>query len=148
MQGDCISGNNGYTSTERVYHHGSQDARAGTTLYKSGRSTGETTSVYHGLGSVTLDRIESKDGARYYPVITWVCKTSNAESSFPFAVRGDSGAWITRVDGKVFGILTGGDERQGTTLFCRINDVFDDIKDITGAVDIRIAPAPAPATVP
>jgi hypothetical protein len=97
------------------------------------------------LGSVKLDRLESKDEAGCHPVITWVYKTANAESSFPFAGPGDSGAWITRVDGKVFGILTGGDERQGTTLFCRINDVFDDIKDITGAVEVRIAPAPAPA---
>ncbi|KAJ6177996.1 hypothetical protein N7519_008457 [Penicillium mononematosum] len=55
---------------------------------------------------------------------------------------GDSGSWVTRVDGKVLRILTGGDERQGTTYFCRINDVFDDIKDITGAAEVRIAPPP------
>jgi hypothetical protein len=46
------------------------------------------------------------------------------------------------VDGKVFGMLAGGDERLGTTYFCRINDVFDDIKDITGAAEVRIAPPP------
>ncbi|CAI7583811.1 unnamed protein product [Penicillium glandicola] len=87
-------------------------------------------------------RFKSKKGPGYYFVITWVSNIATSESSIPFAEAGDSGAWITRVDGKVFGILTGGDPRKGTTFFCRISDIFDDIKDITGAVEVRIAPAP------
>lgn len=129
--------------TNPPYHGGSiLDVRDGSKLYKSGRSTSMTASVYHGLESVKLDRLQSKKGLGYHLVITWVYKIATSENSLPFAEHGDSGAWITRVDGKVFGILTGGDERQDTTYFCRINDVFDDIKDITGAVEVRIAPAP------
>jgi hypothetical protein len=101
-----------------------------------------TTSAYHGLESVRLDWVESKKGAGYHHIITWVNKIATSENSYPFAEGGDSGSWITRVDGKVLGILAGGDERLGTTYFCRINDVFDDIKDITGAAEVRIAPPP------
>jgi hypothetical protein len=118
------------------------DVPSGLDLCKSGRSTSMTTSVYNGLESVKLDRLESKEGPGFHLVITWVSKIATPEGPFSFAEPGDSGALITRMDGKVLGILTGGDERQGTTYFCRINDVFDDIKDITGAVEVRIAPAP------
>ncbi|OQE19300.1 hypothetical protein PENFLA_c019G02441 [Penicillium flavigenum] len=146
MHGDRVSGNKGFqysnTPTNLPYHGPFMHARDGLKLYKSGRSTGMTASVYHGLESVRLDRLESKKGPGYRLVITWVNKIATSENSYPFAEGGDSGSWITRVDGKVFGILAGGDERQGTTYFCRINDVFDDIKDITGAADVRIALSP------
>jgi hypothetical protein len=103
-----------------------------------------TASMYADLESVRLDRLEGRKGPGYQLAITWVNKIATSESSIPFAEHGDSGSWITRADGKVFGIVTGGDERQETTYFCRIQDVFDDIKDITGAAEVRIAPAPVP----
>jgi hypothetical protein len=131
------------TPTNPPYHGGSfMDAPDGLKLYKSGRSTGMTASAYHGLESVKLDRLKSKKCAGYDLVITWVNTIPTSEDSYSFAEGGDSGSWITRVDGKVLGILAGGDERLGTTYFCRINDVFDDIKDITGAAEVRIAPPP------
>ncbi|KAJ5471079.1 hypothetical protein N7530_008436 [Penicillium desertorum] len=147
MHGDRVSGNKGFqysnTPTNPPYHGGSlMHARDGLKLYKSGRSTGMTASAYNGLESVRLDRLESRKGAGYHLVITWVNQIATSENSYPFAEGGDSGSWITRVDGKVFGMLAGGDERMGTTYFCRINDVFDDIKDITGAAEVRIAPPP------
>ncbi|KAJ5202662.1 hypothetical protein N7449_004741 [Penicillium cf. viridicatum] len=137
MHGDCVSGNKySNTPTSPPYHGGSfMNSRDGLKFYKSGRSTGMTASVYHGLDSVRLDRVESKKGDGYHLVITWVNKIATSDNSFPFADDGDSGSWITRVDGKVFGILTGGDDHQGTTYFCRVNDVFDDIKYITGAAE-------------
>lgn len=101
-----------------------------------------TASVYHGLESIELDQPKSNKERGHDLVITRVYKIATSESSFPFAASGDSGAWVTRADGKVFGILTGGDLRQSTTYFCRMNDVFDDIKDLTGAVEVRITPAP------
>ncbi|KAJ5788383.1 hypothetical protein N7457_003373 [Penicillium paradoxum] len=150
MHRDYVSGKNGFecnplTHTPITFtHYGGSilDVCDGLRLYKSGRSTGMTCSVHHGLESIRLDRLESKKGPGYDLVITWVSKTATPEDSIPFARLGDSGAWITRVDGKVFGIVTGGDERQGTTYFCRMNDVFEDIKDNTGAVEVRIAPVP------
>ncbi|KAJ5835364.1 hypothetical protein N7447_001390 [Penicillium robsamsonii] len=152
MHGDCVSGNNAFQysnePTNPRYYGGSiGNVLDGLNLYKSGRSTAMTASVYHGLESVELERLKSKKGPGYILGITWVSKMATPENSFPFAEHGDSGAWITRMDGKVFGILTGGDERQGTTYFSRINDVFDDIKDVTGAVEVRIAPVPVSATV-
>ncbi|KAJ5854876.1 hypothetical protein N7534_007419 [Penicillium rubens] len=147
MHEDRVSGNKGFQyskmPTNPPYHGGSFiDARDELKLYKSGRSTGMTTSAYHGLESVKLDRLKSKKGAGYDLVITWINTIATSDDSYSFAEGGDSGSWITRVDGKVFGILAGGDERLGTTYFCRINDVFDDIKDITGAAEVRIAPPP------
>ncbi|KAJ5165120.1 uncharacterized protein N7500_006950 [Penicillium coprophilum] len=148
MHGDRVSGNSGFhyysnPSQNPPYHGGSTlDIRSGTIIYKSGRSTGITASVYHSLESVQLDRLKSDKGPGYTFSIIWTYKTATPESSFPFAEPGDSGAWITRMDGKVLGILTGADERQTTHYFCRISDVLDDIKDITGAVEVRIAPTP------
>ncbi|OQD60741.1 hypothetical protein PENPOL_c021G06687 [Penicillium polonicum] len=59
--------------TNPPYHGGSiMDVRDGSKVYKSGRSTSMTTSVYHGLESVKLDRLQSKNGGEYHVVITWV----------------------------------------------------------------------------
>ena len=99
--------------------------------------------MLHSLESVELDRLKRKQGHGYHLAINWVRKVPTSEST-TFAEAGDSGAWITRVDGMVLGMLTGGDQRQGTIYFCQMNDVFADIKDITGAVEVRIAPGPVP----
>ncbi|OQE40055.1 hypothetical protein PENCOP_c006G07811 [Penicillium coprophilum] len=148
MHEDHVSGNNGFhyysnASHNPPYHGGSTlNSRSGATIHKSGRSTSMTASLYHGLESVQLDRLKSDKGPGYNFSIIWIYKTATPEDSFSFAEPGDSGAWMTRMDGKVLGILTGADERQSTHYFCRISDVFDDIKDITGAVEVRIAPTP------
>ncbi|KAJ5804249.1 uncharacterized protein N7518_000552 [Penicillium psychrosexuale] len=125
MHADEVSGNIGFrysnnTSRNRIdrpYHGGSiLDARDGMGLFKSGRSTGLTSFVLHSLGSVELDRLKSKQRHGYSFVINWARKASTSEST-TFAEAGESGAWITRVDGMV----------------------FDD-----GAVEVRIAPTPVP----
>lgn len=110
-------------------------------MFKSGRSTGVTEAVFNGLRSVELDRLKSEKGPGYELRIKWTTKISFMDE--PFAEPGDSGSWIYAMDGSVFGLLTGGDERQGTTYVCRMKDVFDDIKDITGAVEVRTAQAPS-----
>ncbi|KOS37014.1 hypothetical protein ACN38_g12217 [Penicillium nordicum] len=90
MHGDCISGNKGFqycnTPTNPPYQGGSfPDVRKGLKLYKSGRSTGMTASVHHGLESIEIARLQSKKGAGFHPVITWVNKIATSESSYPFA---------------------------------------------------------------
>ncbi|KAI2736884.1 hypothetical protein CBS147339_2266 [Penicillium roqueforti] len=44
--------------------------------------------------------------------------------------------------GEVFGMLNCGDRRKGKINSSCIFDIFKDIKDLTGAAEVRIAPCP------
>jgi hypothetical protein len=116
----------------------------GLQLQKSGRSTGTTTAAYHGLYSVELKRLQNTKGPGYHLELQWTTKTSSSDSTVKFAEPGDSGAWVATLGGEVFGMVTGGDVQQGTTYVCPIKDIFDDIKLLTRATDIRIAPTSIP----
>lgn len=86
-----------------------------------------------------LDRIKSSKGPGYGLVVSWSTKVPAGANHF--SEPGDSGAWIFSPGGYLFGIVTGGDVGQDSTYVCRTDDIFSDIKDITGAVDVRIAPS-------
>ncbi|CDM29240.1 unnamed protein product [Penicillium roqueforti FM164] len=114
------SNNNSSDMIDRPYHSGLiLDTHDGLGLSKSGRSTGLTSSVLYSLESVELDRLKSKQGHGYHFVINWL-GMSRVRNPQHFAEAGDYGAWIARVDGMVFGMLTGGNQRQGTTYFCQM----------------------------
>lgn len=55
-----------------------------------------------------------------------------------FSEKGDSGAFITDKNAQVVGLLFAGADRKNVTYFTHIKDVFDDIKTVTGAVDVRV----------
>ncbi|KAF3479480.1 uncharacterized protein GIQ15_06456 [Arthroderma uncinatum] len=55
-----------------------------------------------------------------------------------FGSPGDSGSFVTYVTGAFIGLLIGGVSDVGVGLFMRASDLFEDIKLITGAQDIRI----------
>ena len=56
----------------------------------------------------------------------------------PFWVPGESGAMITDPSGSVLGFLTGGNERAPVSYFSHVDDVFGDIKKVTGAAEVRV----------
>lgn len=68
-------------------------------------------------------------------VITWDPAIS---SNNEFAEPGDSGSLIYTNAGKVVGMLVGGNERLPTWTFSPIEDVFEDIKTVTRAEDVRL----------
>jgi hypothetical protein len=110
-------------------------------MKKSGRSSHLTSAKCNILKSVELDRLKTSKGPGYGLVMSWSTKIPAGENHF--AEPGDSGAWIFGSGGYIFGIVTRGDVVQDTTYVCRTEDIFSDIKDITGAVDVRIAPSSA-----
>lgn len=55
-----------------------------------------------------------------------------------FAEPGDSGAFLFDRLGQVVGILIGGFKRKETVYFTPIENIFDDIKEVTGAIDVQI----------
>ena len=57
----------------------------------------------------------------------------------PFAIPGDSGSFVGNGRGEVVGMLLGGHERTDTSIFTPMVEIFDDIKRITNAVEVRIA---------
>ncbi|KAJ5180240.1 hypothetical protein N7492_003450 [Penicillium capsulatum] len=149
MQGDLVVGSKAFHYDTRSFISGfSYDGEIGERLFKpgmelskSGRSTKFTTAVYNGLRSAEITRLASKRGTGSMVEICWSTKV--APKNKEFAERGDSGSWIFDPDqGSVLGMLTGGNVGQDTTYVCLTEDIFDDIKDITGAIDVRIAPSP------
>ena len=65
----------------------------------------------------------------------------NISSISPFSGPGDLGSFVFDRGGGVIGLLTSGWERKFpyTTYFTPIENVFDDVKEVTGALEVRIA---------
>lgn len=104
----------------------------GRPVYKRGCVTGATTGR---INEVTLNScVEGwpSDVANQ----TYVIESSE---SGPMAAEGDSGAWLVDEEGKLLGIVHGGDRGRGVCYVIPIHDVFEDIKHMTGfAVDLEI----------
>lgn len=111
-------------------------------LYKSGRSTKITSGLYGGLQEVSLVETETEHGVQV--VETWEHQIATTAISEAFAEKGDSGAWVYTGQNQVFGMLKSGHERRCTMSISRLVDIFEDIKLLTGAEEVRIAPGPAP----
>lgn len=113
----------------------------GTKLQKCGRSTGITTGTYSLLQCIRFTEALDEYGIPQV-IPTWEHKiASDPDSSF--AEKGDSGSWIYTPSGDVVGVLNSGDESKYTGTMTLMSDIFDDIKSITGATNVRIAAAPA-----
>lgn len=106
-------------------------------LFKSGRSTGFTKGMYSGLRQVVIAKGLDLHGEEAslptfeHAIARW--------SYRPIAESGDSGAFVYTFTGEVVGLLVGSWERMDVAVFQYIFDVFEDIKMVTGAVDVRIA---------
>ncbi|OJK04433.1 hypothetical protein ASPACDRAFT_55914 [Aspergillus aculeatus ATCC 16872] len=107
-------------------------------LHKSGRSTQCTQGRYNGAISAAIARTEDSN-------ICWVSMTTYEHAvartgNKPFAKPGDSGSWIFTPQGEVVGMmLYGACERLNIVYFMHIDDILQDIKDVTHAFDVRIA---------
>jgi hypothetical protein len=74
-------------------------------------------------------------------VPTWEHKiASNGDGDF--AEQGDSGSWVYTISGELVGMLNSGDEAHGTGTMTLMSDIFDDIRSVTGATNVRVAPEP------
>ena len=106
-------------------------------LYKIGRSSGFTKGEYGPLEQVHIYRSRDPQG-NPVSVATLEHSISYPPTS-PFCLLGDSGSFIFENSGGVVGLLFGASERKDTAYFTHITDLFDDIKEVTGAIEVRIA---------
>ncbi|KAJ5509277.1 hypothetical protein N7527_011420 [Penicillium freii] len=148
QHGDRISGN-------RPFHHGYIERAAvpaqfhydpsfgpfrSMKLQKCGRSTGITTGTYSFVDCVRFTEALDEYGIpQGIPI--WEHKIASGPDG-SFAEKGDSGSWVYTQSGVLVGVLNSGDKAKDTGTMTLMPDIFDDIKSITGATNVRIAPAP------
>ena len=107
-------------------------------LYKCGRSTNFTSGEYSRTVQAQITRERDPHGQ----VLTKVTKehaVTMVPTEDPFSRPGDSGSFIFDRCGGVIGLLIGSCVRKNCSYFTPIENVFRDIKEVTGAVDVRIA---------
>ncbi|KAJ9265169.1 hypothetical protein DTO212C5_6843 [Paecilomyces variotii] len=106
-----------------------------TTVFKAGRSTGYTQGTYNGLESAVIaDKIVNGQTVRTRTLEHAVCGRHGQW----FGDRGDSGSFVFTYSGTVIGMIFGGNTDRAISYFTHIFDIFNDIKKITGASNVRI----------
>ena len=64
--------------------------------------------------------------------------TVNGHFQHPFSLRGDSGSFVFDSEYNVVGLIFGGNEDSNLSYFTHVTDLFDGIKQVTGATGVRI----------
>lgn len=106
-------------------------------LYKLGGKTGFTGGILNGVREADLHGwTEDAQGrlgffrGKANLIMPFACTT--------FGDPGDSGSFVIDGEGRFAGLYFGGDQSRGTGLFIEAKDLFEDIKHVTGARDVRI----------
>ncbi|DAA79026.1 TPA_exp: Uncharacterized protein A8136_2811 [Trichophyton benhamiae CBS 112371] len=105
---------------------------------KTGRSTGFSEGM---LGEIRETDIQCwfRDASG-----NWDKRRGLAYLVYPKAPRltfgepGDSGSFVFSLQGSFVGLYMGGDREAGTGLLIEASDLLEDIKQVTGALDVRI----------
>ena len=119
----------------RLVNWDDQDLKGITKVYKAGRSTGYTAGEYSHLNTVSIATVF--ENGKLKPKIT-IEQSITGRRGQPFSLRGDSGAFVFTQSGEVIGVVFAGHEQRPVTYFTHITDVFSDIKQKTGATEVRI----------
>ncbi|MCJ1379323.1 hypothetical protein MMC17_002424 [Xylographa soralifera] len=134
-----VKDKNGVLQPELV--KGAQLPIAGTSLFKFGRSTDFTMGLYSGVGQCLIQSWkQGPDGkliqstGRDHMVIS-----GPVHDPIHFSRSGDSGAFVMDRRGNLIGLLFGGNPGNKVSFFTSAADLFEDIKLMTGAVDVDVA---------
>lgn len=105
-------------------------------LVKIGRRTGFTEGQLDGIRLADIQSWVQVDGV-------WSSAKGRVHLVAPlhksvFGDPGDSGSFVMSMAGSFVGLYMGGDRDRGTGLFIAAKDLFEDIKRITGATDVRV----------
>jgi hypothetical protein len=106
-------------------------------LFKLGRRTGFTAGTLNGVREADVHRRRKTDQGDWESV-KGKSLVVVPKSCVIFGDPGDSGSFVVDGDGQFAGLYCGGDGQRGTGLFIEATDLFDDIKLITGASDVRV----------
>lgn len=105
-------------------------------LCKIGRLTGFTEGRLDMLHLTKLQNWSKKqDGS-------WTKVRGSLHQTIPVTPRrrfGDAGSFVMDRYGSFVGLYVGGCLETGTGYFMEASDLFDDIKTVTGATDVRVA---------
>ncbi|EFR01132.1 hypothetical protein MGYG_04137 [Nannizzia gypsea CBS 118893] len=121
---------------DETYISGTAAITDGMVVFKKGNRTGFTAGQLNGTKTTTLQHwIQSKEGE-------WTAIRGQAYSVAPngcpaFGDAGDSGSLVIDCDGKLAGLYLGGDRDNGWGLFIGWEDLFNDIKLMTGS-NVRV----------
>ncbi|PKY08616.1 hypothetical protein P168DRAFT_301285 [Aspergillus campestris IBT 28561] len=106
------------------------------TLLKCGRSTRLTEGDYSGARPIRLTKERGPNGEEL-TVATRERSVANPLLGI-FAQPGDAGSLVFNPAGDVVGMIGGGWSRLNAVFFQHILDVFDDVMEVTGAVEARV----------
>ncbi|CZR54025.1 uncharacterized protein PAC_03908 [Phialocephala subalpina] len=109
-------------------------------VWKFGRSTHHTCGVVNDVTSI----YNSKEGLVSDEWLI-IDKTQNGDDAF--SKSGDSGSFVWDSDGFVVGLLWGGKEQVFGTYVTPIETLFEDIKNVCGAREVKIVVRPDEDTV-
>ncbi|KAI9373268.1 hypothetical protein BJX61DRAFT_552323 [Aspergillus egyptiacus] len=108
--------------------------KLGEKLYKVGRAIGLTAGLYSGLKVCHVAKQEV--GGKEIDIPTF--EHAFAIPQGHLVERGDSGSLIFDRQGRVYGMLFGGNFLNNIGYFTHTADLIDDIKRVTGASDVRL----------
>lgn len=106
-------------------------------LYKIGRRTNFTAGRYQALRSVHLQSWKIDDKGKKIVVVTEE-ETVAPKKGLRFSAEGDSGSFIFDEETKFVGLLFAGNMDTGVSYFTPSTILFEDIKAMTGALDVRV----------
>ncbi|EFE31002.1 uncharacterized protein ARB_02196 [Trichophyton benhamiae CBS 112371] len=107
-----------------------------TQVYKLGRSTRRTKGNFSGLTSALLDTPDNRGGA---PEVKSLEYAVTGPSGWLFSGPGDSGALVFDKYANCIGMVISWNTISKVSYVTLLPDLFDDIRQVTGAVDVRIA---------
>ncbi|KAJ5095992.1 hypothetical protein NUU61_005348 [Penicillium alfredii] len=101
--------------------------------YRSGKSEG----VFNGLRVARIATVlNDKDEEVKVPTLEHQIMGIEGK---PFALRGDSGSFVFTRGGGVLGLMFGGLEFDHIAYFTHVEDLFNDIRAVTGATEVRFS---------
>jgi hypothetical protein len=119
-------------------------------VFKIGRTTGPTAGFINSIRRITLQGWQpGDDGIPEYDIgQAWIVASTTRGSVRqsdrvfhpPFCDRGDSGSAIFNQSGEFKGLLIGGttDRIVDDNFFISADDLFEDIKEFTGADEVKL----------
>ncbi|KAK2847610.1 hypothetical protein FQN49_005716 [Arthroderma sp. PD_2] len=105
-------------------------------VLKLGRSTEKTKGYFSGLKSALLNVYDGKGGMSEVKTLEYAV---TGASGTLFSDPGDSGALVFDEGANCIGMIFAGSTTSKASYVTLLPDLYDDIKRITGAVDVRIA---------
>lgn len=116
---------------EETFISGTSEIEEGMPVFKLGNCTGFTAGQVNGTKETSFKHwMKNEDGE--WTSILGRCYSVAPRACSAFGDAGDSGSLVLSDDGKLVGLYFAGDRDLGWGLFIGWNDIFNDIRDITG----------------